>query len=53
MCWRIVLGRGMHRQTFEKRLLERSARVFGAQLEASVEFVDDIPTAPPTASSKP
>jgi phenylacetate-CoA ligase len=46
MCWRIVPGRGTERQTFEKQLLEHSARVFGAQLEATVEFVDDIPTAP-------
>ena len=38
-------GRGTERQAFKKQLLEHSARVFGSQLEASVEFVDDIPTA--------
>jgi phenylacetate-CoA ligase len=45
LCWRIVPGRGTERQAFEKQLLEHSARVFGSQLEATVEFVDEIPTA--------
>jgi hypothetical protein len=43
---RIVPGRGTERQSFEKQLLEHSALVFGSQLTANVEFVDDIPTAP-------
>lgn len=49
LCWKVVPGRGIERSAFRARLLERCRTVFGASVEADVEFVDDIA---PAASGK-
>jgi len=46
MCWRIVPGRGADPAALRVALLEKCAQVFGPALEATVEFVEDIPLAP-------
>jgi phenylacetate-CoA ligase len=46
MCWRIVPGRGADPAALSAALLEKCAQVFGPALEATVEFVEDIPLAP-------
>lgn len=46
ICWRIVPGRGNDPVILEREILVRCREVFGSALQATVEFVDDIPTAP-------
>jgi phenylacetate-CoA ligase len=46
ICWRIVPGRSDDLAVLEREVLARCREVFGSALQATVEFVDDIPTAP-------
>jgi len=46
ICWRIVPGRGDDPAILEQEVLVRCREVFGAALQATVDFVDDIPTPP-------
>jgi phenylacetate-CoA ligase len=46
VCWRIVPGRDDDPAILEQAVLARCREVFGSALEATVELVDDIPTAP-------
>jgi len=46
ICWRIVPGRATDPAALRSAVLDKCAEVFGTALEASVEVVDDIPTAP-------